>query len=76
MPFRIDAGGTEQYCDGVSRRSFVQLGVAGLATLGLGDILRAKELSAPWAAANKSDSKKSVILIWLDGGRAISTCTT
>ena len=69
MPFRIDAGGTEQYCDGVSRRSFVQLGVAGLATLGLGDILRAKELSAPWASAtNKTDSKKSVILIWLDGG--------
>ena len=68
MPFRIDAGGTEQYCDGVSRRSFVQLGVAGLATLGLGDILRAKELSAPWAAANKADAKKSVILVWLDGG--------
>ena len=30
---RIDAGGTGRYCDGVSRRSFVQLGVAGMANL-------------------------------------------
>src|SRR5580704_6329081 len=63
MPLRIDAGGTERYCDGLSRRSFVQLGVAGLTTLGLGDILRAKAQSAH-AAGNK----KSAILIWLDGG--------
>jgi Protein of unknown function (DUF1501) len=66
MTLRIDAGGTEQYCDGLSRRSFVQLGVAGLATLGLGDVLRAKALSAPTAGAKST--KKSVILIWLDGG--------
>src|SRR5580692_4700753 len=66
MTLRIDAGGTERYCDGLSRRSFVQLGVAGLATLGLGDVLRAKALSAPTASAKSG--KKSVILIWLDGG--------
>ena len=46
---------------GVSRRSFVQLGVAGMATAGLGDVLRAKE-----NASTKSD--RSVILLWLDGG--------
>ena len=63
MTLRIDAGGTERYCDGLSRRSFVQLGVAGLTTLGLGDILRAKAQSAPTAT-----TKKSAILIWLDGG--------
>src|ERR1700723_3474984 len=67
MTLRIDAGGTERYCDGLSRRSFVQLGVAGLTTLGLGDVLRAKAQSAPTAGA-KSTSKKSAILIWLDGG--------
>ena len=65
MSFRIDAGGTGRYCDGLSRRSFVQLGVAGLANVGLTDILRAKTLSAPTHA---TDRKKSVILIWLDGG--------
>lgn len=54
---------TNRYCDGVSRRSFVQLGVAGMSSLGLGDVLRAK-------AASKTHSKSDVstILIWLDGG--------
>jgi len=66
MSLRIDAGGTGSYCDGLTRRSFVQLGVAGMASLGLGDVLRAKALSAP---LNKpATSKKSAILIWLDGG--------
>lgn len=59
---RIDAGGSGKYCDGMSRRSFVQLGVAGMATAGLSEVLRAKE-NAP---AEKQD--RSVILIWLDGG--------
>jgi hypothetical protein len=65
MSFRIDAGGTGEYCDGITRRSFVQLGVAGLTTLGLGDVLRAKAHSAPHG---ESGSKKAAILIWLDGG--------
>jgi hypothetical protein len=65
MTLRIDAGGTQRYCDGISRRSFVQLGVAGLTTLGLGDLLRAKAQSAPVHAGR---SKKSAILVWLDGG--------
>lgn len=60
--FRIDAGNSGRYCDGLSRRSFVQLGVAGMATASLADVLRAKESSNPQAA------KKSAILIWLDGG--------
>ena len=28
--FRIDAGVTGRYCDGLSRRSFVKIGVAGI----------------------------------------------
>lgn len=65
MMFRVEAGNTREYCDGMSRRSFVQIGVAGMASVGLADVLRAKELSA---AAGQSKKDTSVILIWLDGG--------
>jgi hypothetical protein len=61
---RIDAGSTGKYCDGYSRRSFVQLGLAGMGSLGLGGFLRMKEASA--ATVGKKDT--SVILIWIDGG--------
>ncbi|MBM3980980.1 MAG: DUF1501 domain-containing protein [Planctomycetes bacterium] len=61
--FRLDLGSSPaRYCDGVSRRSFLQLGVAGMAAVGVPELLRAKEQS-------KDTSKNtSVILIWLDGG--------
>src|SRR5580692_723885 len=68
MTLRIDAGGSQRYCDGLTRRSFVQLGVAGMASLGLADLLRARAQSAPTAGKNGAAGKKSVILIWLDGG--------
>lgn len=62
--FRLDLGGVRRYCDGLSRRSFLQLGVAGMASVGLADVMRARANSAP-AAGTKNTS---VILIWLDGG--------
>lgn len=62
--FRIDAGGAGRYCDGMSRRSFVQLGVAGMASVGLPQILQAREQSA----ATITPNDRSAILIWLDGG--------
>jgi len=40
--FRLNRGSTARYCDGVSRRSFLQLGVAGMAAVGLPGLLRAK----------------------------------
>ena len=43
---RVQAGQTGRYCDGISRRSFVQLGVAGMASVGLGDVLRARDGAA------------------------------
>ena len=52
--FRIDAGETGKYCDGFSRRNFLQIGVAGMGTAGLPQILRAKE-----AAAAGGDAKAS-----------------
>ena len=40
--FQIDLGRSPHYCDGLHRRSFLRLGVAGLASLGLPQILKAK----------------------------------
>ncbi len=62
---RIYSERTARYCDGVSRRSFLQLGVAGVASVGLADVLRAKAQSAE-AGARPKDT--AVILLWLDGG--------
>jgi uncharacterized protein (DUF1501 family) len=62
---RIEAGRTARYCDGVSRRSFLQLGAVGLGTASLPRILQAKQESAALGRAQKDTS---VILIWLDGG--------
>ena len=62
---RINLGSTGKYCDGVSRRSFLQAGVAGMATTSLADVLRAREQSAQNGIPAKDTS---VILLWLDGG--------
>src|SRR4029077_7555315 len=59
--FRLDLGSTGRYCDGMSRGSFLQLGVAGMASVGLPQLLRARE-------ASTAKKNTSVILIWLDGG--------
>lgn len=61
--FHLDLGSSRNYCDGISRRSFLQLGVAGMAAVGMPELLRAKSQSSSLA---KKDT--SVILIWLDGG--------
>ncbi|MED5447558.1 MAG: DUF1501 domain-containing protein, partial [Planctomycetota bacterium] len=58
---RIDAGRSGRYCDGMSRRSFVQLGVAGMAAASLGDVARAKQSAA-------TGNNNAAIMIWLDGG--------
>ena len=63
--FRLDFGRTGRYCDGYNRRSFLQLGVAGMASLGLADVWRARALSAQTTNETKNTS---VILLWLDGG--------
>jgi hypothetical protein len=58
---RIDAGGSRARCDGVSRRSFLQLGVAGMASLGLPGVLQART-----ASPGAKDTR--CILVWMDGG--------
>ncbi len=66
MMLRVDLGSTSRYCDGLSRRSFLQLGMAGMASLSLPQLLRAREQSAAAKSATKKNT--SVILLWLDGG--------
>ena len=63
--FRIESGSTGSYCDGLSRRSFLQLGVAGMASVGLGGVMKAQAASVAKGVSRKDTS---VILVWLDGG--------
>lgn len=58
--FGSNRGG--QYCDGVSRRSFLQIGAAGVAGLTLPNLLRAE------AASGGKATGKSLINIYLPGG--------
>src|SRR5918993_5683721 len=65
--FRIDATdrASQRYCDGISRRSFLQVGVAGMASVGLPSVMRAMQAGNPHASPKKDTA---VILLWLDGG--------
>ena len=62
---RVELGSTNRYCDGLSRRSFLQMGMAGMGALTLPQLLRARDASTEHAAPRKNTS---VILLWLDGG--------
>ena len=61
---RISAGNAGRYCDGLSRRNFVQLGMAGMGALSLPQILAAREAAGPTGGGRDT----SLILLWLDGG--------
>ncbi len=56
-------GARQQFCDNISRRSFLKIGAFG-AGLTLADMLRFKALAGP----GKGSSLKSAILIYLPGG--------
>ncbi|MCA9172001.1 MAG: DUF1501 domain-containing protein, partial [Planctomycetales bacterium] len=62
---RVALGASRPNCDNLNRRSFLQIGAAGMAGIGLPEILRAKTRSAEQGTAAKDTS---VILLWLDGG--------
>src|SRR6185437_16112384 len=55
-------GHSHRYCDGVSRRSFLQIGGLALGGLSLPQLLRAE------AQAGVKNSHKSIIMIFLSGG--------
>jgi hypothetical protein len=54
-------GGKQRYCDGISRRSFLQIGALAMGGLTLPGLLRAEQ------RAGRS-SQKSVIMVYLTGG--------
>lgn len=56
-------GSGSRFCDGVSRRGFLQVGGAAVCGLSLADILRADD-----AAVHAGVSKKSFINVFLNGG--------
>ncbi len=57
-------GSAGRYCDGHSRRSFLQVGALGLGGLTLANLMRAD------AAGGKKKPHKSVIMVYLSGGMA------
>jgi hypothetical protein len=62
---RISAGDCHRYCDGLTRRSFLQAGFLAGAGMLLPEVL---QLRARAAAEGKATRDTAVILIWLDGG--------
>jgi len=61
----VGTGAAGGYCHGLRRRSFVGLGVAGMASVGLPGVLEAR---AAGRAAGLPARDTAVILLWLDGG--------
>jgi len=60
-------GSSHAFCDGVSRRDFLQIGAFG-AGLSLADMLRLQSASAANAKKQPSRSNKAAIMIYLPGG--------
>ena len=63
--FRVELGKSGRYCDGWTRRSFLQIGMAGMGSATLADVSRARAVARTAGHASK---ETSVILLWLDGG--------
>ncbi len=61
----ISAQDRYRHCDGLTRRSFLKVGVLSAAGLSMADFLR---LKAQANQENSSTRDTAVILIWLDGG--------
>ncbi|MCS6851074.1 MAG: DUF1501 domain-containing protein [Gemmataceae bacterium] len=61
----IHATDRHRYCDGLSRRSFLQAGILGATGLTLADGLRAQAAAQDRGSPTR---ETALILIWLDGG--------
>ncbi|MBI2926108.1 MAG: hypothetical protein HYY24_10425 [Verrucomicrobia bacterium] len=55
-------GQSFRFCDGVSRRNFLEIGVLGLGGLALTDLLRAEDQSCI------RKSHRAIIMVYLPGG--------
>ncbi len=66
---RINHGQTRPFCDGVSRRRFLEIGSVGAFGLSLSSLLRSEAHAADASGRGvQHSSKRSVILIWQHGG--------
>ena len=66
---RINHGQTRPFCDGVSRRRFLEIGSLGAFRLSLSSLLRSEAVAADASGRGiQHSSKRSVILIWQHGG--------
>jgi hypothetical protein len=62
-------GNTGHFCDGITRRSFVQAGALGVGGLLLPDFLRMREAQAgELVDERRRKEETAVILVWLSGG--------
>ena len=59
-------GSGHRFCDGVSRRSFLQIGGLGLGGLSLAELMRSR--ASATNAAGDGSSDKAIIMIYLAGG--------
>src|SRR5262245_56744154 len=59
-------GEKQRFCDGMSRRNFLQIGAFG-AGLTLADMLRLRAHASPGAGANAGTPNKAAIMIYLPG---------
>ena len=60
-------------CEGFHRRDFLKIGAGGLFGLTLPQLLRLEAQAAP---ERRKQRANAVIMLWLGGGPAISTCGT
>jgi len=66
---RISSGREQQFCDGLSRRRFIEIGSLGVFGLGLAQLLQTESRAADAAGRSiRHSSKCAVILIWQHGG--------
>ncbi|MDR3618963.1 MAG: DUF1501 domain-containing protein [Paludisphaera borealis] len=61
-------GESARDCDGLTRRSFLQVGTLGLGGLALPEFFRLRAQAAGRGAGPGAGARRSVILIWLSGG--------
>ena len=65
----INHGTTRPFCDGLSRRRFLEIGSLGAFGLSLSSLLRREAVAADASGRGiQHSSKRSVILIWQHGG--------
>jgi hypothetical protein len=62
------AGSQSQFCDGLSRRSCLQIGGLALGGLALPDILRAEAVSREHTSTPTARTAKGIIMVLLPGG--------